>query len=85
MGPPARLSPRATRSTWSERIPQGAVVDTTGAGDQFAAGALFGLTHGHDIATCARLGSIAAGEVIAHFGPRPQADLKLLVKELLAG
>ncbi len=65
--------------------PQGPVVDTTGAGDQFAAGALFGLTHGHDIATCARLGSVAAGEVIAHIGPRPQADLKLLMKELLAG
>jgi sugar/nucleoside kinase (ribokinase family) len=64
--------------------PLGPVVDTTGAGDQFAAGALYGLTHGHDIATCARLGSIAAGEVIAHFGPRPHADLKVLVKELLA-
>jgi sugar/nucleoside kinase (ribokinase family) len=61
------------------------VVDTTGAGDQFAAGALYGLTHGHDIATCARLGSICAGEVIAHFGPRPHGDVKLLVKELLAG
>jgi sugar/nucleoside kinase (ribokinase family) len=44
---------------------------------------LFGLTHGHDIATCARLGSVCAGEVIAHFGPRPQADLRQLVKPLL--
>jgi sugar/nucleoside kinase (ribokinase family) len=63
--------------------PQGPVVDTTGAGDQFAAGAVFGLTNGYDITTCARLGSIAAGEVISHFGPRPQADLQQLVKPLL--
>jgi sugar/nucleoside kinase (ribokinase family) len=59
--------------------PQGPVIDTTGAGDQFAAGALYGLTQGYDIATCARLGSLAAGEVIAHFGPRPQQDLRALV------
>lgn len=64
--------------------PQGPVVDTTGAGDQFAAGALFGLTKGYDIATCARLGSLAAGEVIAHFGPRPREDLRALVEPLLA-
>jgi sugar/nucleoside kinase (ribokinase family) len=64
--------------------PQGPVVDTTGAGDQFAAGALFGLTHGHDIATCARLGSLAAGEVISHIGPRPHADLQALAKTVLS-
>ena len=63
--------------------PQGPVVDTTGAGDQFAAGALYGLTHGYDIATCARLGSLAAGEVISHIGPRPHADLRQLVKAVL--
>ena len=63
--------------------PQGPVVDTTGAGDQFAAGALYGLTHGYDIATCARLGSVAAGEVISHLGPRPHQDLRALVKPLL--
>jgi len=61
----------------------GPVVDTTGAGDQFAAGALYGLTRGYDLATCARLGSVAAGEVISHIGPRPHQDLKVLAKELL--
>jgi sugar/nucleoside kinase (ribokinase family) len=63
--------------------PQGPVVDTTGAGDQFAAGVLYGLTHGYDITTCARLGSVAAGEVIAHLGPRPHGDLRKLVSPLL--
>jgi len=63
--------------------PQGPVVDTTGAGDQFAAGAMYGLTHGYDIATSARLGSLAAGEVISHIGPRPHGDLRILAKDLL--
>ena len=63
--------------------PQGPVVDTTGAGDQFAAGALYGLTRGCDLTTAARLGSICAGEVIAHVGPRPQGDVKRLVAPLL--
>jgi sugar/nucleoside kinase (ribokinase family) len=63
--------------------PRGPVVDTTGAGDQFAAGALHGLTRGYDLATCARLGSLAAGEVISHIGPRPHEDLQALAKELL--
>jgi sugar/nucleoside kinase (ribokinase family) len=64
--------------------PQGPVVDTTGAGDQFAAGVLHGLTLGCELALCARLGSRCAGEVIAHVGPRPQTDLKALVAPLLA-
>lgn len=63
--------------------PMGPVVDTTGAGDQFAAGALYGLTVGCDLATAARLGSVCAGEVIAHLGPRPEADLKALAGPLL--
>jgi sugar/nucleoside kinase (ribokinase family) len=63
--------------------PQGPVVDTTGAGDQFAAGVLFGLTRGYELALCARLGSRCAGEVISHLGPRPHADLKALVAPLL--
>jgi sugar/nucleoside kinase (ribokinase family) len=52
------------------------VVDTTGAGDQYAAGFLFGLTQGRSLIHCARLGSLAAAEVIAHYGPRPQVSLR---------
>lgn len=54
------------------------VVDTTGAGDQYAAGFLYGLTTGADLATCGRYGSLAASEVITHIGPRPQVSYKTL-------
>jgi sugar/nucleoside kinase (ribokinase family) len=54
------------------------VVDTTGAGDLYAAGFLFGLTRGLDLEGCGRLGSLAAAEVIAHVGARPQISLKAL-------
>jgi len=57
------------------------LVDTTGAGDLFAAGFLFGLTHGHTMDDCARLGSLAASEVIQHIGPRPQESLKNLATQ----
>jgi sugar/nucleoside kinase (ribokinase family) len=56
------------------------VVDTTGAGDQYAAGFMFGLTQGRSLADCARLGGLAAAEVISHYGPRPQVSLKDLAK-----
>jgi len=52
------------------------VVDTTGAGDQYAAGFLYGLSQGRSLADCGRLASIAAAEVISHYGPRPQVSLK---------
>jgi len=55
------------------------VVDTTGAGDAYAAGFLAGLTAGRSLAACGRMGSIAAAEVIGHFGARPQTDLRRLV------
>ena len=54
------------------------VVDTTGAGDQYAAGFLFGLSRERPLDQCGRLGSLAAAEVISHYGPRPQVSLKEL-------
>lgn len=51
--------------------PVGKVVDTTGAGDQFAAGFLYGFTEGKSLEVCGRLGALAAAEVIQHIGPRP--------------
>ena len=59
--------------------PVARVVDTTGAGDLYASGFLFGLTHGKPLAECARLGGIAAAEVISHVGARPEKALKSLV------
>jgi len=61
--------------------PVAAVVDTTGAGDLYAAGFLYGLTHGHEPERCARLGGLCAAEVISHVGARPQQDLRLLAQE----
>jgi sugar/nucleoside kinase (ribokinase family) len=59
------------------------VVDTTGAGDLYAAGVLYGLTAGLPLATAGRLGSIAAGEVISHVGARPEVSLAELARPLL--
>ncbi|MFK7762287.1 MAG: adenosine kinase [Roseobacter sp.] len=50
-------------------------VDATGAGDQFAAGFLFGMATGRDINICAQMGNLCAAEVISHVGPRPQIDM----------
>ncbi|MEL6891066.1 MAG: adenosine kinase [Actinomycetota bacterium] len=60
-------------------VPVDRVVDTTGAGDLFAAGFLHGLTSGRELEECGRLGSIAAAEVISHVGPRPLVELKSLI------
>lgn len=55
------------------------VVDTTGAGDAYAAGFLFGYTQDFDMGTCARIGSICSAEIISHYGARPEANLAELV------
>ena len=55
--------------------PVGRVVDVTGAGDLFAAGFLFGFTSGRALPQCARLGALAAAEVISHIGARPEVNL----------
>ncbi|MEO8114877.1 MAG: adenosine kinase [Phenylobacterium sp.] len=64
-----------------EAFPVEKVVDTTGAGDQYAAGFMFGLAGGRPLADCGRLASLAAAEVISHYGPRPQVPLKGLAAE----
>ena len=61
------------------------VVDTTGAGDLYAAGVLYGLTRGLDLETCGRLGSLGAAEVISHLGARPEASLVERAAAVLAG
>ena len=61
------------------------VVDTTGAGDLYAAGFLYGFTHGRSLLVCGQLASLAAGEVISHLGARPEVSLAELAAPLLGG
>ena len=63
-----------------EARPMGAVEDTTGAGDLFAAGYLYGRTNGRDPQAAATIASLVAGEVISHIGARPDSDIAALVK-----
>jgi sugar/nucleoside kinase (ribokinase family) len=68
--------------TWTAAAtPVARVVDATGAGDQYAAGFLYGITHGLSLADSGRLGHVCAGEVIGHVGPRPQCSLRDLARE----
>lgn len=62
-------------------FPVDKVVDTTGAGDQYAAGVLLGLARGLSMQDAGKLGSLAASEVIAHWGPRPMVSLEALARE----
>jgi sugar/nucleoside kinase (ribokinase family) len=64
--------------------PIGQLIDTTGAGDLFAAGFLFGQARGKSLEKSLRLGAIAAAEVIQHYGARPEADLRALAAKLVA-
>jgi sugar/nucleoside kinase (ribokinase family) len=59
------------------------VVDTTGAGDLYAAGFLHGYTHGASLERAGNMGSICAGEVISHLGARPRGDLKVMIADQL--
>ncbi len=61
--------------------PVAKVVDTTGAGDLFAAGFMFGITHGRSPAIALRIGALCAAEVIGHYGPRPACSLSALLSE----
>ena len=56
------------------------IVDATGAGDLFAGAFLWGLSNGHDLEVCGKMGNLAASEVISHIGARPEADLKAIFK-----
>ena len=72
----------------TERIaaaPVARLVDSTGAGDLYAAGLLYGLTHGLPLAACGRLGSLAAAAVLGQLGARPERPLAPLVDAALAG
>ena len=60
-------------------MPVSKLVDTTGAGDLYAGGFLYGIIHGQSLAEASRIGAIAAAEVISHYGPRPQKALKTLI------
>jgi sugar/nucleoside kinase (ribokinase family) len=65
-----------------EPVPAAAVervVDTTGAGDLYASGFLYGFTHGLPLVECARLGGVAAAEIISHVGARPEVPLSTLI------
>ena len=64
-----------------DAVPVEQIIDTTGAGDQFAAGFLYGFTEGKDPKTCGKLGALAAAEVISHMGPRPEAAYKELISK----
>jgi sugar/nucleoside kinase (ribokinase family) len=62
-------------------VPVARVVDTTGAGDLYASGFLYGLTRGLPLPVCGEIGSLCAAEIISHFGARPEVDLSQLLAE----
>ena len=64
-----------------DAAPVSRVIDTTGAGDQFAAGFLYGLARGKNLRVCGQLGALAAGEIISHYGARPEISLEVLAAD----
>jgi len=79
----SRIKTAREEANWVAADELRAVVDTTGAGDLYAAGVLFGLSRGATPDHAARLGSIAAAEVISHLGARPKMDLVAVAKSIL--
>lgn len=75
------LIPREGEVVEIAAVAPNALQDTTGAGDAYAAGLLFGLARGFDLARSGALGSLAASEVISHFGARPAESLKDLARK----
>jgi sugar/nucleoside kinase (ribokinase family) len=71
---------RAREATVTVPVHRVVPVDATGAGDQFAAGFLYGLATGQTLDVAGRMGCVAAAEVISHFGARPEADVKSLFR-----
>lgn len=80
-GPDGSVIVRGAERVAVPAYPVDKVVDTTGAGDQYAAGFLLGLARGLPLEAAGRLGSLAASEVIAHWGPRPMTPLMALAEE----
>ena len=67
------------KRTMVDAVPVHEVVDTTGAGDLYAAGFLYGYVNGMDLRECGRLGSACASDIITHLGARAQKSLKRLL------
>ena len=80
-GPKGAFAGNGTDQIEVAARPLGKVIDTTGAGDLFAAGYLYGRTNGYSLQDSAMIASIAAGEIISHVGARPQVDLRALVAQ----
>jgi sugar/nucleoside kinase (ribokinase family) len=81
LGPKGSLVVNGDETVRVDAHPVDKIVDVTGAGDLYAAGFLHGLTHGADLSTCGRLGSLAAAEIISHLGARPEVPLRPLAQE----
>ncbi len=71
----------AAGERWHLPVAPVEIVDATGAGDAFAGAFLWGLAEGHALDICGRMGNVAAGSVIQHIGPRPEADLRALFEK----